>query len=134
MSELYDGPSTNTKNRRGWLLTQEHDLLGYQNFTKGRISSKYVEMQGSYYGSQESQEGHRRNKSHKVYRRSETQWAAEFIENLIRIVHDQWTWKNEKLLFQKYPGAKTSFKYEQILKRIMNKLEMTDLEDIRPED
>ena len=77
---------------------------------------------------------HKINQSHKVYRRSETQWAAGFIENLIRIVHDQWTWKNEKLHFQKYPGAKTSFEYEQILKRIMNKLEMTDLEDIRPED
>ena len=40
MSELYDGPRINDDNERGWQLAQEHDLLGYQNFTEGRISSK----------------------------------------------------------------------------------------------
>ena len=53
MSELYDGPRTNNENGRGWQLAQEHDLLGFQNFTEGRISSKYVEMQRLYYKSQE---------------------------------------------------------------------------------
>ena len=40
LSELYDGSKTNDENGRGWQLAQEHDLLGYQNFTEGRISSK----------------------------------------------------------------------------------------------
>ena len=73
MSELYDGPRTNDENGRGWRLAQEHDLLGWQNFGKGRISFKYVEMQRSYYKSQEG------------CRQSETKWATGFIENLIRI-------------------------------------------------
>ena len=91
-------------------------------------------MQRMYYKSQASQARSRSNKSHKVYRRSETQWAAGFIENLIRIVHDQWTWRNEKLHFRKHPGAETASEYEQIMNRIMTKLEMTDPEDLLPED
>ena len=122
MSELYDGPRTNDENGRGWQLAQEHDLLGFQNFTEGRISSKYVDMQRQYY------------KSQKRYRRSETRWATEFIENLIRIIHDQWTWRNEKLHYRRHPGAETLSEYEQIMNRIMNKIEMTDPEDLLPED
>ena len=44
MSELYEGPCTNDENGRGWQLAQEHDLLDWQNFMEGRISTKYVEM------------------------------------------------------------------------------------------
>ena len=53
MSELYNGPRTNDENGKGWQLAQEHDLIEWQNFVEGRISSKYVEMQRSYYRSQE---------------------------------------------------------------------------------
>ena len=122
MSELYQGPRTNDENGQGWQLAQEHDLLGFRNFTEGRISSKYVEMQRAYY------------KSQKGHRRSEMKWVSGFIENLIPIVHDQWTWRNEKLHYRRHPGAETAAEYEQIMKRIMNKLEMTDPEDLLPED
>ena len=103
-------------------IAQEHDLLEWQNFVEGRISSKYVEMQRSYYRSREG------------CRRSETRWATGFIENLICITHDQWTWRNEKLHYRKHPGAETRFEYEQIMTQIMNTLEMTNPEDLLPED
>lgn len=77
MTKLYKGPCTNDENGRGWQLAQENDLLGWQNFVEGRISSKYVDMQRLYYRSQER------------CRQSESRWAAGFIENLIRITHDQ---------------------------------------------
>ena len=67
-------------------------------------------------------------------RRSETRWVTGFIENLIRITHDQWTWRNEKLHYRKHPGAETRTEYEQIMNRIMNQLEMTNPEDLLPED
>ena len=44
MSELYQGPRTNDENGRGWRLAQEHDLLDWQNFVEGRISTLYVEI------------------------------------------------------------------------------------------
>ena len=69
MSKLYQGPCTNDENGQGWQLAQEQDLLGFQNFTEGRISSKYVEIQRLYY------------KSQKGHPRSEVKWATGFIEN-----------------------------------------------------
>ena len=63
---------------------------------EGRISLKYVEMQRFYY------------KLRKGCRQSETRWATGFIENLIRITHDQLTWRNKEL--HKNPqGAETPF-------------------------
>ena len=56
------------------------------------------------------------------------------IENIFRIVHNQWTWRNEKLHFCRHPGAETAFEYEQTMERILNQLEMTDPEDLLPED
>ena len=61
-------------------------------------------------------------------------WATGFIENLIRLTHDQWTWRNEKLHYRRHPGAETPFEYEQIMKNILDKMEMTDPEDLLPED
>ena len=95
MSELYEGQRTNDDNGRGWQLAQEHDLLEWQNFMEGRISSKYVEIQRSYYMSQARQERGQKKRTRwskpqkKIYRKSEMKWATGFIENLIRITHDQ---------------------------------------------
>ena len=41
---------------------------------------------------------------------------------------------NEKLHYQKHPGAETPFEYEQIMNNILNKLEMTNPEDLLPKD
>ena len=56
------------------------------------------------------------------------------IENIFRIVHNQWTWRNEKLYFCQQPGAETAFEYEHTMEWILNQLEMTDQEDRLPED
>ena len=122
MSELYQGPRTNDENGRGWRLAQEHDLLDWQNFVEGRISSLYVEIQHQYYKSKED------------CRRSATKWATGFIENIIRLTHNQWTWRNERLHYRRHPGAETAFEFEQTMQRIISKLEMTDPEDLLPED
>ena len=42
--------------------------------------------------------------------------------------------RNKKLHFQRYPGAETVFEYEQTMERIIHQLEMTDPEDLLPED
>ena len=139
MSELYEGPQTDDDNGRGWQLVQEHDLLGWQNFMEGRISSKYVEMQRSYYMSKVQQSGRKKRTrwskpEKKTYRKSEIKWATSFIENIIRITHNQWTWRNEKLHYRRHPGAESKFEYEQIMNQILSKMEMTDPEDLLPED
>ena len=67
-------------------------------------------------------------------RRNAKTWAVGLIENIFRIVHNQWTWWNEKYHFHRYPGVDTAFEYEQTMERILNQLEMTDPEDLLPED
>ena len=104
------------------LLAEDHDKLGWQNFIEGRISKLYLEVQQTHYRSIEN------------CRRSAATWAQTLIEKLIKIIHNQWTWRNEKLHFRRYPGAETAFEYEQTMERIMNQLEMTDPEDLLPED
>ena len=94
MSEncMKQGPQTNDENGCGWQLAQEHYLLERQNLFEGRVSSKYVEMQRSYYRLREK------------CRQSETIWAGGFIENLICIPHDQWTWRDGKLHYCRHPS------------------------------
>ena len=75
------------------LLAEDHDKLGWQNFIEGEISKRYVEMQNAYYRSLEK------------CKRSAKVWARSLIENLIQIIHNQWTWRNEKLHYQRHPGA-----------------------------
>ena len=68
-------------------LAEDHDDIGWQHFTEGKISKLYVETQREYY------------KTLKDCRRNATTWAVGLIENIFRIVHNQWTWRNEKLYF-----------------------------------
>ena len=103
-------------------LAKDHDSIGWQNFTEGRISKLYVEYQRIYY------------KTLKDCKHRATTWAAGLIENIFKIVHNQWTWRNEKLHFRQHPGAETAFEYEQTMERITNQLEMTDWDDLLPED
>ena len=103
-------------------LAKDHDSIGWQNFTEGRISKLYLEYQRRYY------------KTLKDCRRHATTWAVGLIENIFKIVHNQWTWQNEKLHFRRHPGAETAFEYERTMERIVNQLEMTDPEDLLPKD
>ena len=85
---------------------------------------RYLEVQQMHYRSIEN------------CRRSAATWAQTLIEKLIKIIHNQWAWRNKKLHFRRHPGAETAFEYEQTMERIiiMNQLEMTDPEDLLPED
>ena len=102
--EIYKGPKSNDKQGTGWKLAQEHDLFGWQNFVEGRISKLYVEIQQYWY---------KREKNKKSRKAAKT-WATGFIENLIRITHNQWTWRNERLHFKRHPEAETVFEYENM--------------------
>ena len=44
------------------------------------------------------------------------------------------TWRNKKLHYRRHPGAETPFEYEQIMNNILEKMEMTNPEDLLPED
>ena len=93
-----------------------------ENFIKGRTSKRYLKVQRMHYHSIEN------------CLRSAATWAQTLIGNLICIIHNQWTWKNKRLHFRRYPGAETAFEYEQTMERIINQLEMTDPEDLLPEN
>ena len=124
MMEIYDGPKTDDLRGIGWKLAQEHDQLGWQNFAEGRISKLYIDIQNRWY----------KRETTKKCRKTVETWATGFIENLIRITHNQWTWRNEKLHFRQHPGAETVFEYETTMQRILDDLEMMSPEDLLPED
>ena len=124
MMEIYKGPKSNEKRGTGWKLAQKHDLLGWQNCVKGRSLKLYVEIQHRWY---------KRDKNKKSRKTAKT-WATGFIENLIRITHNQWTWRNERLHFKRHPGAETVFDKGKTMKQIIEDIEMMNPEDLLPED
>ena len=103
MVEIYKGPKTDDLKGTGWKLAQKHDQLGWQNFVEGRISKFCVKIKNRWC---------KRGKNKKC-RKTVNTWATGFIENLIRITHNQWTWRNEKLHFRQHPGAETVSEYEK---------------------
>ena len=54
-------------------LAEDHDSIGWQNFTEGRISKLYVESQQKHY------------KTLKDFRRNATTWAVGFIEIIFNL-------------------------------------------------
>ena len=57
-------------------LAKDHDSIGWQNFTEGRISKLYLEYQRRYY------------KTLKDCRQYVTTWAVGLIKNIFKIVHN----------------------------------------------
>lgn len=73
--------------RRYSLLAKFHDTLGWQNFVEGRFVSLYVEYQRKLLQTIET------------YRTAES-WAQGFIDQLLRITHDQWLHRNNLLHYK----------------------------------
>ena len=104
-----------------WILAYMHDEIGWKCFTEGRISKRYVELQKKWFKSNAIQ-------------KSIQKWAMKFVENIIRITHHQWTFRNEKLHYRSHPGAESIFDYERSVNRICQQLDFIDPEELLPED
>ena len=67
-------------------------------------------------------------------RRSSAKWAAEFVDQLFRLTHLQWTYRNNYIHYRVSDGAETVDEYEARMARIEQTLECTDPEDLLAED
>ena len=67
-------------------------------------------------------------------RRSSAKWAAEFVDQLFRLTHLQWTYRNKYLHYRAHDGAETVEEYESPMNRIKQSFERTELEDLLEED
>ena len=119
MYSCYSGRRSNRS--LAWRLAKEHDKLGWTNFTEGRISEKYERVQCKHYRRIES-------------RRSSAKWAAEFVDQLVRLTHLQWTYRNKYLHYRTHDGAETVDEYESRMSRIEQLLERTNPDDLLEED
>jgi hypothetical protein len=58
--------------------TMAQDCIGWMNFTEGKISKQWRQLQAAHYQSTHS-------------RRTADQWAAGLVTTLLSMVHSQWT-------------------------------------------
>lgn len=105
--------------RKYMLLAKYHDKLGWQHFVEGRILSLFVEYQRQYLRTIET------------YRTAD-QWAAGFIERLIRITHRQWLFRNAKVHFKRADGL-TIAQHKRLTQRMKEAL-LIDPDDLLAED
>lgn len=109
-----------TRSRYFRLATQV-DRLGWQNFTEGRIPRQLERIQCRHYHRIESQ-------------RSSRKWAAELIDQIFKLTHLQWKYRNAYLKHRAHDGAETVEEYEYRMRRIEQSLEHTDPEELLEED
>ena len=86
-------------------LASEQDRLGFQNPSKGRVTTLFERIQCVRYKKIKS-------------RRSSEKWAAELVDQLFHLVHLQWTCRNKYLHFCAHDGAETVTGYEARMKQI----------------
>jgi len=101
------------------LLIKYHDELGWRNFTEGRFVTLYVELQREYIRGIET------------YQTAES-WAVGLMEQLIRLTHRQWCYRNCKIHFKRSDG-RTALQHEEIVEKVKD-LMWTDPGDLLPED
>ena len=94
--------------------------LGWQNFTEGRVLRQLKRIQCKCYKRIESQTSLRK-------------WAAELVDQLFKLTHLQWKYRNNYLHHRVHDGAETVEEYESKMRRIENLLELTDPEDLLEE-
>ena len=119
MYQCYEGSRSLTS--LGWALAKAHDRLGWRNFSEGRIASKYESIQCRWY---------QQIKSHQ----SSQKWTANFIAQLIKITHLQWTYCNNFLHYRQHSGAETASEYDNRMSRIIDTFEWVDPNKLLPQD
>ena len=102
-------------------LATHVDRLGWQNFTEGRIPKLLEQIQCRYY---------HRIKS----RKSSKKWAAELIDQIFKLTHLQWKYRNNFLKHGANDSAETVEEYKLRMRYIKEILELTNPEDLLEED
>ena len=62
-------------------LAEEQDMIGWDNFTEGKISKEFRRIQHEYLVSIDS-------------RKTALHWTAQLISKLLLLVHTQWVYRN----------------------------------------
>lgn len=93
----------------------QHDILGWDNFLEGRIGHQVFELQ-------------RKHLQHIQSRRKIKSWAVQFIQQVLRITHQQWLYRNTKIHIRQVEG-KTASEHLEIMQAVRERLdyEVTDL-------
>ena len=110
-----------SRRSRYYRLATHVDHLGWQNFTEGRIPRQLERVQCRYYHKIES-------------RRSSQKWAAELIDQIFKLTHLQWKYRNSYLKYRANDSAETVEEYESRMRRIEETLQLTDPENLLEED
>ena len=61
-------------------------------------------------------------------------WAAKLVDQLFKLTHLQWKYRNNYLHHRAHDGAETVEEYESRMRCIEDSLELTDPEDLLEED
>jgi hypothetical protein len=106
-------------NSRMTLASEYHDRLGWDNFIEGRICALWVELRS-------------RDLAQRRIEKSADQWARGLMRRLLKIVHQQWLYRNATV-HMKLEDNLTADQHRQILTRIEECLEI-DPEDLLDEN
>ena len=106
-----------SRHSRYYKLATHVDRLGWQNFTEGRIPCLFERVQCRYYEKHDS-------------RRSSAKWSAELVDQIFKLTHLQWKYRNNYLKFRAHDGAETVEEYDARMRCIEESLEYTDPEDL----
>ena len=105
---------------RYYRLATHIDRLGWQNFTEGQIPRQLERIQCKHY--------------HRIkLRRSSRKWEAELVDQIFKLIHLQWKYRNNFLKHRANDSAETVEEYESRMRRIEESLELTDPEDLLEE-
>ena len=119
MKSLFKGQKSSSSLR--WQLVKTHDKLGFRSFTEGRVSKMYERLQAKHYAKIDS-------------RRSSKKWAAEFVDQIFRLTHVQWTYRNNYLHYRSSDNTETTTEYASRMRRIEAAFERVDPETLLAED
>jgi hypothetical protein len=97
---------------------QEHDILGWDNFLEGRVGSQLFQLQ--------------QDKLHRHPSRLHIKtWGTTFIQHVLSITHDQWTFRNARVHI-KLLEHKTADEHDSIMESVMERL-TTSPEELLPQ-
>ena len=86
----------------GW--AKEHDILGWDNFLEGRIGRSLFEVQARFL-------------RHIRSRRKIKSWATQFMQQVLRITHQQWIYRNTRIHIYQVEG-KTAAEHREIMQAV----------------
>jgi hypothetical protein len=101
------------------LVAADQDRIGWINFTEGKISRRWRQLQGAHYRATNSL-------------RTPEQWAAGLITSLLSMVHSQWTHRCNILHARDAQGLR--LQEAQALAAAITFQFQTSIEGLRPRD